>query len=866
MYVRSYKQYMRHADSSVLDFARRHWADWASGVAAWRRSSWESRSHANCEALFRTSGGNASDGGGTSPITLTVLGGSSSANVNGHAALLGQALEELTGRSVEVLNPSHGYSGSDFAALYLQHLVPSRTNILVWEMSTNDWPKPSSSSTTTTISSSSSFARTSSDSFASSASSSTTSPNDLEHGGDGYTHNTRPLHTEMFELFVRRALAICPRVIMLFAFLWQPRAAVCYPACRNDSLLWRDNLDVLEGPPYFSDLWVGGGRSSVRVVSPSGEEGRRRRGRRGRGKGDRSDGEGEGAGSTNRRLDAFAVDVNQLAKALALPTSRLFADKHHPTDQGHLLIAASLLRHLLPYISPSATAALQPSSVAPSPPSPPPPPPPSASPVSSVGAGLSHHNRNPHGNTPPHHLGKTPVATQRAAPTATPHPLDVKGAAQWARSRHCRVRVVGLNSARVRQACLRAEALDIVRAAQRNATRGAGGSKSRALSTDGSSSRHGANDSTGGSKGAPNRGVQVEQHIETLVNDRVVVERMRVRALVKAVKAAGSDGIRGVTFNPPAFGDHFASGGLHHVELHQQSQQSQQQHPPSDLGGSTAYTSNATSQHRRRGDGRAIRNDEASEKTWTPAHLNVSHVFPTRARADALSPSYSYLISGTVPWRGRVGASRRDRVHYAPLPLCTPDDSQSNATKGDGSAVQSALSFSIAGRARFVGFNVRAMGGAFDAGRRPQDERLLVSRHVISGPVHSDALPFLRIFVAVSPLYHEGTREGQPLAAAAEQMQGVAVVPFSREALYVGGAGFLVRGIFVPQVWAELPTDEPLEGGAPSGGRPTRNVVTTVRVCRRPLSMIERRAAEPGGLSEEGIQHVGSLGGVVFIS
>ena len=698
----------------ALAWTFRHLIDVPAAAEHWRAHTWSSESHVQCEALFSSSQTRAA------PLTLTILGGSSSSLIDGYGALLGRALQQLTNRSVDVRNPSHGYSGSDFAALYLNHLVPAHTDVLVWEMSTNDWPLLSGASPVTPDS----RWRT--------------------------RRDLSPEHTRAFDLFIRRALGLNPRMVLMFVFLWQPRAADCYPRCANDSLLWDDNLRVLQSPPYAS---LGGSPTLTLMASA---------------------------------IDAFAVDINALAKHVhsrLLPTARLFADKHHPSSSGHILIAASLLRHLLPFAlgvhaSPAALAA-----------------PPSdgrsdgrASAATLLANALESHAREDEART------ATEATLRWSAPPPSPpalsppiDPLEAKGVAQWRRSRHCRLRVKGLSSARVRQACLRAEGLDHVRARRSNQTEAAAaaGNGAAAAATAGDGVGDGASVGASGNEAAVRRAA------------------LRVGALVRTLRDPRS-ALRGVTFNPPAHGDDIL-GGLRQA------------------GVATAVPEAVTShQQHDRHEGGMVEGHGA--------------------------------LPGTVAWRGRVSSARRDRVRHMPLPQCTEPASRH-------------LSFIVPGRARFVGLNVRSLAGVFDGSRRAEDERLLVSRHVISGPLPDETLRHLRLFAS--------SRRGGALNASAsaskyEEEEGgtgeTRVVPFARAALLLGGADFISRGVFAPQVWAELPSTAPVlnreasRPDSPDGHAdgPEHEVVTQLRLCRDSLSVLERRAADE-------VKHVGSIGGAVFV-
>ena len=94
--------YLIPKQPAALDWMRNHLMP-NLPTAAWRNASWQSPMHRNCLRLFASPPARN--------LTVTVLGGSASARVDGYGKLLGDALRHMSGGRIEVLNPSHGFSG-----------------------------------------------------------------------------------------------------------------------------------------------------------------------------------------------------------------------------------------------------------------------------------------------------------------------------------------------------------------------------------------------------------------------------------------------------------------------------------------------------------------------------------------------------------------------------------------------------------------------------------------------------------------------------------------------------------------------------------------------------------------------------------
>ena len=114
-----------------------------------------------------------------------------------------------------VSNPSQGYSGSDYAALYFDSLIDNKTDVLIWEFAINDFTPGRGVGVNT-------------------------------HGG--WQLGWRRYHMQVVELFLRRAAAALPKAMLVFLFLWPPGGRHCWPSCRKGPAAthWQEVLSVLK--------------------------------------------------------------------------------------------------------------------------------------------------------------------------------------------------------------------------------------------------------------------------------------------------------------------------------------------------------------------------------------------------------------------------------------------------------------------------------------------------------------------------------------------------------------------------------------------------------------------------------------------
>ena len=297
-------------------------------------------------------------------FTITTLGGSASAFRPTYADFLADLLERAAYAhgmriALRTANPSHGYTGSDWAASYLDSLIPGDTDLLLWEFAINDWPGQGPLSTL----------------------------NDPNSTWPGLRSKT--WHAEAFELFVARAAALNTRrgsdqqIAFGFVFLWQPQAALCWPHCatcrvcpvgscgnrsdglscewrtgaraqlvsrfhgrdcESDRMLWRDNLAVLRRwtGEWTNDSFLKFGQQA-HTAGPHADGNQDERG---------SDATVDGSS-----LEAFAVNVNSLLHD-AMPgtaANDIFRDHHHPHAWVHEAIGAALMRRFVPLLTSAAT-------------------------------------------------------------------------------------------------------------------------------------------------------------------------------------------------------------------------------------------------------------------------------------------------------------------------------------------------------------------------------------------------------------------------------------------------------------------------------------------------------------------------------
>lgn len=155
---------------------------------------------------------------------------------------------------------SQGSSGTDWAAAFMFSLLPPTVDILLWEMAINDWHTA-----------------------------------DLSKSGMA----TSLAYQQLAELFLRRALALNPAMVVGFVHLWKVGAASCWPHCEKKGLLVQAQLQVLRAYSF---------------------------------------------------LDLFVLDCSAMFEAFRVPAGWLFEDAHHPSPSAHIAIAGGLLRHMLPFV------------------------------------------------------------------------------------------------------------------------------------------------------------------------------------------------------------------------------------------------------------------------------------------------------------------------------------------------------------------------------------------------------------------------------------------------------------------------------------------------------------------------------------
>jgi len=261
-----------------------------ASFSTWPDTRHESSAHRQTSRLLRLAQAGKN-------VTITLTGGSSSAARESFAYHFGRQLADalsprerggncmidassstwrcpvagrFPGQLVEIVPAANGHTGTDFAALLMDALVPQRTDILVWEYVINDWS----------------------------------------------TQLLNPRFTDnALDLYLRRALAINPRMVFVFVHLWVPLAAGCWPQC------------VMGGGPKFM----------YEAVTSTLERNYQDRG-----------------------LDWTSIDFNDIATQhyvahrgklkLVNETHAMFSDKQHPNQRTHRIIGSVVWQHFRPFV------------------------------------------------------------------------------------------------------------------------------------------------------------------------------------------------------------------------------------------------------------------------------------------------------------------------------------------------------------------------------------------------------------------------------------------------------------------------------------------------------------------------------------
>lgn len=145
-------------------------------------------------------------------VFITSLGGSASEVRINHAAHTAAALTLLLqtqrNHGGADVNVTQGMTNTEWGAWHMDALVPSRTDVLVWEYALN---------------------------------------NDIPAWSTAAAPLQRRQHA--LEFFVARARAINPRIVLVFLFLWQNTAAKCWPRCdttaANNRSAWRATAEAV---------------------------------------------------------------------------------------------------------------------------------------------------------------------------------------------------------------------------------------------------------------------------------------------------------------------------------------------------------------------------------------------------------------------------------------------------------------------------------------------------------------------------------------------------------------------------------------------------------------------------------------------
>jgi len=285
-----------------------------------RKSHWSSPARPHTAELMRAAllGRN---------ITITLTGGSSSGAIHGFAYHCGQQLAAVLtaarakagsatlaapctlGESppiwrcpvggadswqvVEVVPAANGHSGTHFSAILMDALVPRRTDILLWEYAINDWAT------------------------------------DDQQG------------RAQLELWLRRALGLNAKMVLGFAFLWQPRARACWPRCVQPDMMAARLAPLLRRyAPHLDAFSVDFNAIAQRAYA-------------------------DAQATCKNHTTASVVGVGgsdaSCSPAAATAASRaittLFEDKQHPTEAAHAALGMMLFSHLAPHLAPTTSSA-----------------------------------------------------------------------------------------------------------------------------------------------------------------------------------------------------------------------------------------------------------------------------------------------------------------------------------------------------------------------------------------------------------------------------------------------------------------------------------------------------------------------------
>jgi len=161
---------------------------------------------------------------------------------------------------VHTLNPSAGNTGSEWAAMLMESLLPKSVDILFWEFTINDW---------------------------------------MLEGAKGISQSER--RRQIFELFLHRAVALNPNIIIGIVSLWPPACAMYWP------------MNSVGSAGYFDVMSVA---------------------------------------SCYQQEAIFSIDMRAHFWARHMRARVIFRDGHHPNANGYKEIGFALYTHVLNAVSP----------------------------------------------------------------------------------------------------------------------------------------------------------------------------------------------------------------------------------------------------------------------------------------------------------------------------------------------------------------------------------------------------------------------------------------------------------------------------------------------------------------------------------
>lgn len=207
------------------------------------------------------------------PISIADLGGSCSLSLKcGGPTYIDKVADSLRAAfpltTVHAYNPSLDSSGSVWAALHMDSLIPNTTDLVLWDFTVNDYQ-----------------------------------PDPLQVASRNLSLSIA--RKQKFELFLHRATALNPNIVVGVISLWRNSAGQnCWP-CPEDAQLYTEVLSVAQQYPS---------------------------------------------------IPIFTIDARALAQHLSWSQSDMLHDYHHPTTLMHSLIGSAILAEMMGSVATSSVS------------------------------------------------------------------------------------------------------------------------------------------------------------------------------------------------------------------------------------------------------------------------------------------------------------------------------------------------------------------------------------------------------------------------------------------------------------------------------------------------------------------------------